>query len=360
MPAPAAPPSFLAAQAAQQAGDWAAAARGYRETLAAHPDALPAYHNLATALTNLLRHDEAEAVLRAGLARWPDDHRFRLNLGFLRLAVGDFAEGWPFYESRRWAEEAPVATPRLSFPEWRGEPVSSLLLFPEQGFGDQIQFARYVPLLKARGIAVTLACAPALARLFAPLGVPILPAEGQVVFPPCDAWALIGSLPLRLGTRPETIPSPAPLLARPRPAGGRVGLAWRGKPRPDPNRSLPPALAERILARPEVISLQPEDTGARDFQETAEIMAGLDLIISIDTAMAHLAGSLGQPTWLLLPALKTDWRWMRDRTDSLWYPSMRILREPGPGRWAEVVDLVLAELADVTRPAAPAGSGGPS
>ncbi|MEO8115901.1 MAG: hypothetical protein ABI655_16040 [Phenylobacterium sp.] len=279
------------------------------------------------------RFAEAETIYREWMRLSPRDPKPQYNLSLLLLARSAYAEGWALYEARSQFPDL-VYRPSLSFPEWRGEPVSSLLLWPEQGLGDQIMFARYIPELRARGIQVTLVCLPVLAPLFAPLGARIIVADGVIGLPTHDAWCMTLSLPHLLGTLPDRAYLPGS------PGGSGIGVVARGSPKPNPGRSLPDDLARQLLSLPGARSLLPEDTGAGDFQETADIVAGLEQVITIDTAAAHLAGAMGKSTWLLLPH-DADWRWGREGERTIWYPSMRLFRQPAPGDWASVVNQVM-------------------
>jgi hypothetical protein len=301
----------------------------------------------------LAGHPEAAvSILQQRLREVPHDLVAARNLGIILLTLGRYAEGLPLYETRL---EAPNPdAPKLPFPRWSGEPIEGkrILIWPEQGLGDQIMFARFAATLAERGCDVTLICRPPLARLFGQnLPVRVLAAEGAVEFPDPDFWLWSNSLLAATGTTLETLPhAPYIFVAGRRRVPFRIGVAVRGNPNHsnDAHRSLGDANAEALLAIPGAGSLLPEDTGAEDFAATAEIIAGLDLVISVDTSIAHLAGAMGKPVWVLLPEHRTDWRWMRSREDSPWYPSARLFRQPASGDWGSVVEAVRSAAAGVT------------
>lgn len=275
------------------------------------------------------RFSEAEETYRSWMRMVPESPSPRYGLSALLLARGAYAEGWPLYEARTEVPETGITRPRLSFPEWCGEEVKSLLVWPEQGLGDQIMFARFVPALVSRGVQVSLLTPPPLVRLFEGLGADIIAKQGEVRIPRHDAWCLIGSLPRLIGTIPSD-----PYL--PTSSGGAgIGVMASGNPSHvnDANRSLPPEFAAQLRAMGR--DLAPEATGAKDFADTAAIIRDLAMVISVDTAVAHLAGAMGKPAAVLLP-YRADWRWGREGERSIWYPSARLVRQRAPGDWPSV------------------------
>jgi hypothetical protein len=289
-------------------------------------------------------YEAATAALVQALQLRPDHQPAIAGLGMALLGQGLYPQGWPLYEARKRAERTPLDGGDI--PEWDGSPLDGrrLLIWPEQGLGDEIQMARYAPLL-ARAGKVTLACSAPLARLFEQLGADIHVRADGVPPPTADVWVRNFSLPGLLGTTLETIP-PAPYLAAPsEPKRGGVGFVWRGDPTHanDSNRSLPsPDVLAPLADVAELVDLQPP---RGDFLDTAARIQALDLVVTVDTSMAHLAGALGVPCFVMLPALGCDWRWLRDRSDSPWYPSLRLYRQSRPGDWSEVVGRMRADLA---------------
>ena len=330
------------AMALQAQGDFAAAEKLYRAISQAAPRFAGTHQNLAVLLRRAGRYDEAEAAYRRAIELDPDHRPTRTDLGLMLLTLGRYAEGWPLYESRL----DPAARPALSYPSWQGEDLTgrSIIVWYEQGLGDQIFFARFIAPLKARAAQVSLVCAPELARLFSQLDVTIIPATGQARIPRHDYWVMAGSLPGRLGFDPTVEPFQPFLSAPASPAGtGGTGVVWRGNPNYayDAQRSLDEPTGQSLLETlPGAISLAPEDTGAQDFADTAAIVAGLDRVVCVDTAVAHLAASMGKPTWILLSSISTDWRWGSDAETTPWYPTARLFRQAAPGEWAGTLGTV--------------------
>jgi tetratricopeptide (TPR) repeat protein len=341
-----------------------------------HPQILT---NRGHALRRLDRPIEALVDFSAALAASPEFPEARFEAAMTRLTLGDFDAGWKGYEWR-WKTDA-FARHRRQFPAplWLGDqPVSgkTILLHAEQGFGDTIQFIRYAALLAERGANVVCEVQPELLPLLSQLKDITVVASGQPL-PAFDLHCPLLSLPLAFKTRSDTIPAPIPYLAAPverlaywrdrlPPGHPRAGFVWSGQPshKNDGNRSIalerfaaffadPPIPcfgvqselravdAEVLRALPNLINLGAE---FRDFADTAAVIALLDVVISVDTAVAHLAGALGKPVMLLLPHA-ADFRWMRNRDDSPWYPTARLFRQPAFGDW----DSVIARIGDQLR-----------
>jgi Glycosyltransferase family 9 (heptosyltransferase) len=295
------------------------------------------------------------------------------------LTLGDFRTGWRAYESRWQGRNLSPQRRDFTAPLWLGEGAlkgKTILLHAEQGFGDTLQFVRYAPAVAASGAKVILEVQRELVRLLSGLeGVEAVIGRGETL-PPFDLHCPLLSLPLACRTELQTIPGPVPylepaaddvrqwreLLPQGRP---RIGVVWSGDPSHDNdvNRSIPLKMLAPLFDRPDVdfVSLQhkvrDEDQAAlrdhenlsscgrgfRDFADTAAVMANLDAVISIDSAVAHLAGAMGKPLLLLLP-LGADFRWLRERTDSPWYPTARLFRQPQFGDWSSVIESVTQEL----------------
>jgi len=336
------------------------------------PGAPDGWINLGFALERSRRLAESRHAYDRALAIDPSLADARFNRSLVLLAQGDFAAGWEDYEARWQATGYP--RPAFGGPEWDGRALGgkTVFVYAEQGFGDAIQCARYLPLLEARGGRALLRCQPELERLFAGLrGVAGFVAPDAV--PGFDFHCSLLSLPRLFGTRVETIPAEVPYLhadpalvarwrARLNAQGSalRVGLAWSSRSSmPDAAvKSLPPeALAPLgVLSGVRFYSLQLGEAATQlrmedftgeigDFADTAALMECLDLVITVDTAVAHLAGALARPVWTLL-RYAPDWRWYPDAARSLWYPTMRLYRQQAPGEWGGVVAAVARELVE--------------
>lgn len=280
-----------------------------------------------------------------------------LALAHHRLAEGLYdPTTWGLYEARPERLTFDLGMTNVRAPEWAGEDLRGkrLLILLEQGLGDEIQFARFAPWLQERtGAVVTLVCSNPLKKLFQGLSVTVR-GEDEFLFDAytqrsTDAWVLTMSIPARAGVTLANLPA-APYLSAPSlapPLGKSVGVVTHGNPRHgnDQHRSLPAWAADDLRALPGAMSLHPEDTGARDFADTASIIASLDLVVTVDTAVAHLAGAMGKPVWVLLPAHRTDWRWMKGRATSPWYPTARLYRQKVARDWLPVIETIRRDLA---------------
>jgi Flp pilus assembly protein TadD len=316
-----------------------------RLAVALAPDLAGAWNNLGNGLLLGCRLAESEAAFRRAVALAPDDAQIHFNRAATLLKMGRFEEGWREYEWRRRTPAALRRRQAFDPPDWPGgDPKGrTLLLSTEQGFGDALQFSRYAVWMAERGARVILRTQAPLVRL-----LKTLPGIADVVsmadqLPPFDFHLPVMSLPSLYGEMPVPIPylsaDPA-VIDLP---GRRIGLAWSGNPRPgqrsahllDARRSLTRAHFDDIAAIPgvSVISLQREG----DFADTAALIMALDLVVSVDTSVAHLAGSLGKPV-CILSRYDGCWRWLQGRDDTPWYPSARLFRHPSPGDWATPLD----------------------
>jgi tetratricopeptide (TPR) repeat protein len=350
----------------------------YERALALKPDFADALVNRGNALHYLGRSQEALASFDRAIAASPQLAEAHWNKALTLLALGDFERGFEGYEWR-WKRKGELEPRNFPRPQWRGEDLHgrTILLHAEQGYGDTIQFIRYLPLVAAKGGKVVLEIPDDLKPLVGrPDGVTAIVGRGEEL-PPFDVHCPLMSLPWAFRTTLATVPAPIPYLAAPadraerwrarlaRARAPRVGLVWSGKPthRNDRNRSIPLPLLAPLLALRGIafVSLQKEyrdadlavlghyplhrlDSELGDFADTAAVIDGLDLVIAVDTAVAHLAGAMGRPLWLLLPAIG-DWRWLLSRGDSPWYPTARLFRQPAIGDWQSVVAAVGRELA---------------
>jgi tetratricopeptide (TPR) repeat protein len=354
----------------------------YEEALASYdraitlwPDHADAHNNRGQVLRELERYDEALASYDRALALRPKHVMAHCNAAALRLLTGDFERGWAHSEWR-WLKKSVMPTQRnFSQPAWNGrDPIAgkTILIHSEQGLGDTIQFCRYVPLLAARGAQVIFEVQKPLQTLMASLGgaAQVVPKGGPL--PACDLHCPLVSLPLAFGTRLETIPSATGYLSAPaqhvttwqsRLEGKphpRIGLVWSGNPGHERDRersiglrTFVPlldafgddvtffSLQKDVRAADDALLKERADildygNALEDFSDTAALISHLDLVISVDTSIAHLAGALGKPAWILLTYFP-DWRWLLGRDDSPWYPTARLFRQDESRAWDGVM-----------------------
>ncbi|CAB3791949.1 tetratricopeptide repeat protein [Paraburkholderia caffeinilytica] len=395
--------NYFLALVLQMQGHFEDAARAYRRVLELEPDHLLAHASLGVVVRNLGALGDAEQHLRRAIALNPTSLGARASLGTVLLAAGKYEEAWPYFEDR-WAnmvdgQGRPVPErPYVPLPQWSGEHPGDvsranrtpacgprLLVFHEQGFGDSLQFVRYLPLALEHFSQVGYICPQPLKRLYEQSfgqrwpGVVVLD-NVEPAFDEWDWYCPLMSLPMAFGTRLHNIPAftylyadsgraawwHARLAALPNPDLLRVGVVWAGGHSgftEDRVRSMKPAQMASLLAMPHIrwISLQKTDDPEKcpdpvmeacltnwmdevdDFSDTAALIDNLDLVISVDTSVAHLAAAMGKPVWLL-NRFAGCWRWLRDREDSPWYSSVRIFTQPQQGDWDDVLERVAAAL----------------
>jgi tetratricopeptide (TPR) repeat protein len=348
----------------------------YQQVLNLEPQSIEAYNNLGNVLKAQGQLEQAITYFQTAIALKPDWPTAHVGYSLALLKQGKFTLGWQEYEWRLKNNE--INTPQLKQPRWDGTPLTGqiLLIHWEQGFGDTIQFSRYLTLLT--GSKLIFVVPATLASLLANLSLVAtiiahdrLDKEPDVTY---DIWVPLLSLPYHFATTLNNIPATVPYL-HPDPIKikqwqqrltqncFKIGIVWSGNPKyyHDQNRSCSLTHFVKLAKLPHVtlLSLQtgtaanqpiPSEmnlvsltTDLKDFSDTAAIIANLDLVISVDTAVAHLAGAIGRPVWVLLP-FNSDWRWLLTRQDTPWYPTMRLFRQPVPGDWNSVFDQVLAEL----------------
>jgi Flp pilus assembly protein TadD len=353
----------------------------YEQALTCDPRHIESHTNLAGVYAQQGRASEAEACCKIALWLNPDSVSAHWHRALALLQMGNFEQGLPEYE---WRFRRASSKPRpFDRPMWNGTALEgkTILLHMEQGLGDAIQFARYIPMVKERGGSIALECRESLIRLFGGFpGVEQLVPEGAPL-PKFDVHAPLMSLPFIFKTTFESIPAEVPylnpdpkLVEKWRESLGsvsefKVGIAWQGNPNHkwDRHRSIPLSRFESIAEVPGIrlfslqrnqgveqirtnmrkvpLQLLLEDSLAdrTAWAEAAAIVANLDLMITVDTATAHLAGALGVPTWVLL-SKASDWRWLLDRSDSPWYPTMRLFRQEQLGEWDTVFEAVAQAL----------------
>jgi tetratricopeptide (TPR) repeat protein len=364
----------------------------YDEALASHeralalkPGLVEAFNNRGSVFHAMRRFDEAKRDYHHTLRLSPGHIEARASLGMTHLLLGEWEEGWEHYELRFRKRHNAARRPDNPASEWVGECLAGrrLLLYGEQGFGDMIQFVRFVPLMRKLGATITVMVPRRLHRLLATI-------EGEAEFVDAvspdmkfDFQIALMSLPRALGIRADSVPAQPSYLradarrseiwrARLGDSGFRVGIAWQGNPAGDNGRSIPlKAFAplgavehvrlislqknfgtEQLDAKPADMIVETPgfefDDGADAFIDTAAMMANLDLIITSDTSIAHLAGALGRPVWIVLKDVP-DWRWLLDRNDCPWYPTARLFRQARPGDWAGAMAEIAAALREAVR-----------
>jgi Flp pilus assembly protein TadD len=366
-------------------GQFDEAIAAYRQAVGLKADLAEAHSNLGNALKDKGRFDEAIASYRQAIALSPNLSEAHNNLALALLTRGDLQQGWEEYEWRWKCKEFPSPPRNFTQPQWDGRPLENrtLLLHVEQGIGDALQFIRYLPLVEQRGGRIIIECQAELQRLFQNIaGSSQVVAQGQSL-PAFDLHCPLLSLPRVFGTNLANVPNIVPYLhadaedvsrwqrrLADHPPLARVALAWAGNPtqQNDRNRSMKLEMLATLGQMPGVrfFSIQKGAAAAeaknpppgmelvdwteemKDFADTAALIANLDLVIAVDTAVAHLAGAMGKPVWTLL-SFVADWRWLLQRPDSPWYPTMRLFRQPARGDWNSAIARMVDALSHWTK-----------
>lgn len=369
----------------KELGEFDEALENYQKALKLQPRNAVVLSNMGEIYRSLNRLDEALAHYRKAIAIDPDFGQAQWNLSMTQFTLGDYAAGFPWYEKRfdpdrkeEFASLWPLAMKFVGKPRWKGEDLQgkTLAIWTEQGLGDSLMMMRYLPLLSQKGAgAVIVYCGPELVKLMLTRTGLVVDNRTEMRLDSFDVHCPIMSLPYAFGTTLETIPRNTPYLEAPAALaekwgrqlaqfdGLKIGLAWAGNKemKKDHLRSialerLAPLMALRGV---QFVSLQKGEAARQlkqtdwqvldwmeachDLMETAALIDRLDLVISVDSAIAHLAGALGKPVWLL-NRFESEWRWMMERADSPWYPSMRIFRQPARHDWDSVIEAVTSEL----------------
>ncbi|HET6252062.1 MAG TPA: tetratricopeptide repeat-containing glycosyltransferase family protein [Tepidisphaeraceae bacterium] len=353
----------------------------HRQALAIKPNSAVVHYNFGLTIAKKGALAEAMHCYRQAIALEPNYAEAHWNLALLQLMLGDFEQGWREYEWRWRRRNFPSLWPMFPQPRWTGQDISgkTILIHTEQGYGDAAQFVRYAPLLAERGAKVIFLCQAPLQRLMKHAQGVAEVFSTPADLPPFDVQCPMMSLPLHFNTRVNTIPANVPYL-RADPDlvqawamklannSGRlkVGLGWAGSPtnKNDQFRSVAlQQLAPLTRAGATFYSLQKGPASAQaanppagmelidntndlsDFADTAAMISQLDLVITVDTAIAHIAGAMGKPAWVLI-ASEQDWRWLLKRDDTPWYPTLRLFRQTTPGQWPDVIERVAGALAE--------------
>jgi tetratricopeptide (TPR) repeat protein len=366
----------------------------HNQAIALKPDLAEAFNNRGTVYHDTRRFAEALSDYKHAVQLNPDHREAYASIGLVQLLIGDWAPGWENYERRFRKKSNAARRPNNHASDWIGEPLDgrSILLYGEQGLGDVIQFIRFVPILQSMGATVTVMVTRRLHRLLSVLGPEVTFVEAVSPDTKYDYQIALMSLPRAMQIRLDSVPASTPYLradakraeiwrARLGDHGFKVGIAWQGSAagKVDNGRSIPlrefaPLSQvegarlislqknfgiEQLARRPSGMTVETPgyefDDGVDAFIDTAAMMVNLDLVVTSDTSIAHLAGALGRPVWVALKYVP-DWRWLLDREDSPWYPSMRLFRQTQVGDWAGVMGRIKSALRDTVRESGRDGS----